>query len=91
MLVLTRMKNESVIINDNITVIIVEIRGDKLRLGIEGPKEMPVHKGEVYDAIVRNRHVRRADEIQQKIDNVRRQLHDLESELSALATTDDEA
>lgn len=53
MLVLSRKKNESIIINNNITVVVVEIRGDKVRLGIEGPKEIPVHRREVYEAIQR--------------------------------------
>lgn len=54
MLVLSRKKNESIMINDNVTVTVVEIRGDKVRLGIEAPKEVPVHRREVYDAIHRN-------------------------------------
>jgi carbon storage regulator len=51
MLVLSRKKNESVVINDNISIVVVEIRGDKVRLGIEAPKDVPVHRREVYDAI----------------------------------------
>jgi carbon storage regulator len=51
MLVLSRKKNESIIINDNITVTVIEIRGDKVRLGIEAPKDVTVHRREVYDAI----------------------------------------
>jgi carbon storage regulator len=54
MLVLSRKKNESIIINDDITIVVVEIRGDKVRLGVEAPKEVPVHRREVYDAIRRN-------------------------------------
>ncbi len=54
MLVLSRKKNESIIINDNITIVVVEIRGDKVRLGVEAPKEVPVHRREVFDAIHRN-------------------------------------
>ncbi|HZZ73664.1 MAG TPA: carbon storage regulator CsrA [Pirellulales bacterium] len=54
MLVLSRKKNESIIINDQITIVVVEIRGDKVRLGVEAPKEVPVHRREVYDAIRRN-------------------------------------
>ena len=54
MLVLSRKKNESIVINDNITVVVVEIRGDKVRLGVEAPKEVPVHRREVYDAIKRS-------------------------------------
>ncbi len=51
MLVLSRKVNESIYINDDITVTVVEIRGDKVRLGIVAPKEVPVHRQEVYEAI----------------------------------------
>jgi carbon storage regulator len=53
MLVLSRKKNESIVINDDITIVVVEIRGDKVRLGVEAPKEVPVHRREVFDAIHR--------------------------------------
>ncbi|MFT4555423.1 MAG: carbon storage regulator [Planctomycetaceae bacterium] len=55
MLVLSRQRDESIIIGDNIVITIVDIRGDKVRLGIEAPKEVPVHRQEVYDAIQRER------------------------------------
>ena len=51
MVVLSRKKNESIVISDNIIVTVVEIRGDKVRLGIENPKEIPVHRQEVWQAI----------------------------------------
>lgn len=51
MLVLSRKKNESVMIGDDITVMIIEIRGDKVRLGFEYPKEVRVHRREVDEAI----------------------------------------
>src|ERR1051326_1953473 len=51
MLVLSRKKNESIIINDHIVVTVVEIRGDKVRLGIDAPKDVSVHRREVYEAI----------------------------------------
>ena len=54
MLVLSRKKNESIVINNDITIVVVEIRGDKVRLGVEAPKEIPVHRHEVYEAIQRN-------------------------------------
>ena len=54
MLVLSRKKNESIVINDDITIVVVEIRGDKVRLGVEAPREVPVHRREVYDAIKRS-------------------------------------
>jgi len=53
MLVLSRKKNESIVINEDIVVTIVEIRGDKVRLGIEAPRDIPVHRREVLDAILR--------------------------------------
>jgi carbon storage regulator len=54
MLVLSRKKNESIVINDDIVVVVVDIRGDKVRLGIEAPKHVPVHRREVYEAIKRD-------------------------------------
>ncbi len=54
MLVLSRKKNESIVINNDITIVVVEIRGDKVRLGVDAPKEVPVHRREVFDAIRRN-------------------------------------
>ncbi|MBN1912625.1 MAG: carbon storage regulator CsrA [Pirellulales bacterium] len=53
MLVLSRQRDESIIINDNVVVTVVDIRGDKVRLGIEAPHEIPVHRREVYEAIQR--------------------------------------
>lgn len=54
MLVLSRKKNESIVINDNIVITVIEIRGDRVRLGVEAPMKMPVHRKEVFDAIHRN-------------------------------------
>jgi carbon storage regulator len=51
--VFSRKKNESLIIRDDITVTVIEIRGDKVRLGIEVPKEVPLHRGEIHDALHR--------------------------------------
>jgi carbon storage regulator len=51
MLVLSRKKNETIIIDDHIVITVVEIRGDKVRLGIEAPKEIPIHRSEVHAAI----------------------------------------
>ena len=58
MLVLSRRKNESLVINQDITVIVVEIRDDKVRLGIEVPHDVSVHRGEVYEAIMRDQNER---------------------------------
>jgi carbon storage regulator len=54
MLVLSRQRDESIMIGDNIVVTIVDIRGDKVRLGINAPAEIPVHRQEVYEAIQRD-------------------------------------
>ena len=62
MLVLSRKKNESIIINDNITILVVEIRGDKVRLGVDAPKEIPVHRNEVYEAIRRQNLPKESDD-----------------------------
>jgi len=53
MLVLSRHRDESIMIGDEIVVTIVDIRGDKVRLGIDAPQDIPVHRQEVYDAIQR--------------------------------------
>lgn len=53
MLVLSRQRDESIMIGDNVQITIVDIRGDKVRLGIMAPAEIPVHRKEVYDAIQR--------------------------------------
>jgi carbon storage regulator len=51
MLVLSRKKDEKIIIGDNITIMVVDIQGDKVRLGIDAPREVTVHREEVYQAI----------------------------------------
>ena len=51
MLVLSRKRDEQIIIGGGIIITIVEIRGDKVRLGIEAPADVPVHRQEIYDAI----------------------------------------
>lgn len=55
MLVLSRQKNESIVIGDDIEINIVDVRGGKVRLGITAPKETPVHRREIYDAIQREK------------------------------------
>ena len=53
MLVLSRQRDESIMIGDNVVVTIVDVRGDRVRLGIEAPREIAVHRREVYEAIQR--------------------------------------
>lgn len=55
MLVLSRTKDESIMVGDNVEITIVDVRGDKVRLGITAPKEIPVHRREVYEAIQREK------------------------------------
>jgi carbon storage regulator len=68
MLVLSRQRDESIIIGDNIVVTVVDVRGDKVRLGIDAPREVSVHRREVYDAIQREN--QQASQI--RIDEARR-------------------
>ena len=53
MLILARKKNESIIIDDDIKIVVIEIRGEQVRLGVEAPENVPVHRREVFDAIHR--------------------------------------
>ena len=53
MLVLSRQRDQSIIIGDNVVITVVDVRGDKVKLGIDAPKEIPVHRQEVYEAIQR--------------------------------------
>jgi carbon storage regulator len=55
MLVLSRQRDESIMIGDDVEIIIVDVRGDKVRLGITAPKDIPVHRREIYDAIKREK------------------------------------
>ncbi len=62
MLVLSRTRDETIMIGDEIEITVVDIRGDKVRLGINAPGHIPVHRKEVYDAIQReNRQASRID------------------------------
>lgn len=62
MLVLSRHRDESIMIGDNIVITIIDIRGDKVRLGIDAPQDIPVHRQEIYEAIQREN--RKATQIQ---------------------------
>ncbi len=53
MLVLSRQRDETIVIGDDVEITVVDIRGDKVRLGITAPTKIPVHRKEVYDAIKR--------------------------------------
>ena len=66
MLVLSRQKDESIMIGDDVEVTIVDVRGDKVRLGITAPKEIPVHRMEVYEAIQREKKEKESQEPEKK-------------------------
>jgi len=51
------MKNESIVLGDDIILTVIEIRGDKVRLGVEHPKGVTVHRREVYEAILSQKEV----------------------------------
>ena len=53
MLVLSRQRDQSIMIGDNVVITVVDVRGEKVKLGIDAPQEIPVHRQEVYDAIQR--------------------------------------
>jgi len=55
MLVLSRQKDESLMIGDDVEITIVDVRGDKVRLGINAPRSLPVHRKEIYLAIQREK------------------------------------
>lgn len=51
MLVLSRLRGEQIVIGESVTVTVLEIRGDKVRLGFSGPSDVPIHRQEVYDRL----------------------------------------
>jgi carbon storage regulator len=60
MLVLSRKRNEQIMIGETITITVVDIRGDKVRLGIDAPAHVPVHRHEVYAALRREKEIAEA-------------------------------
>lgn len=69
MLVLSRLRDEIIYIGDTVRVTVVDIRGDKVRLGIDAPPDVPVHRKEVHDAIQREGNKRPAGPVVDDIDN----------------------
>lgn len=71
MLVLSRQRDQSIKIGDNIEITIVDIRGEKVRLGIDAPPHVPVHRKEVYDAIKREQAAKVAGDPNAKVPQVK--------------------
>jgi len=74
MLVLTRKKNQSIIIADDIEVVVVDIKGDQIKLGIKAPKSVSVHRKEVYEEIQRENEAAAKSNV--KVNNIK-QIEDL--------------
>ena len=72
MLVLSRQRDESIMIGDDVEIIIVDVRGDKVRLGITAPKSIPVHRREIYDAIQREKNEKKDSEQQPREESAKK-------------------
>lgn len=77
MLVLSRQRDETIMIGDDIEITIVDIRGEKVRLGINAPPHVPVHRKEVYDAIKREKEAKAAEagEAPAKVESLANRRH----------------
>ena len=69
MLVLSRYKDQSIYIGDDIIITVVDVRGDRIRIGIDAPANVPVHRQEIYEAIRRERKTEKKEE-PEKVDQV---------------------
>jgi carbon storage regulator len=70
MLVLSRKKNESIVINGNVVITVIDVRGDKVRIGIDAPRDVVVHRQEVLDAILSEKLKFSADRSEESSDPV---------------------
>ena len=75
MLVLSRQRDETIMIGDDIEITVVDIRGEKVRLGINAPAHVPVHRKEVYDAIRREKEAQGADGSDAKVGSLANRKH----------------
>ena len=77
MLVLSRQRDETIMIGDDIEITVVDIRGEKVRLGINAPPHVPVHRKEVYDSIKREKESLppNADGARGKVDSLANRKH----------------
>ncbi len=75
MLVLSRTRDETIMIGDDIQITVVDVRGDKVRLGITAPTHIPVHRKEVYDAILREKQAHPDGDKPPKVESLANRKH----------------